>query len=351
MCMKKYFILAAAALMMGACSNSNDEGGNVVTNPTDNTFRLKSTVAGSKTGGTRADGTDIQTSNIENGQSVWAEFTSTAAPTENTGTSAGQWSTSTNKAVGTFTADGSGNLTGTSIKWPVVDTATPTANVSIKAWAPAIWSTLAAAPTSWEVKTDQTAKADYLASDLLYGTRSAISYADITNPVTINFEHKLAKINVKIAGGTDVNGNALATSDYANAKIVFAEGSEAAPTTAYLVTDADISGSTVTAKTTSSTTPPTKSAITVTTAYNASENASAIIIPQTVVAGSTDKKILFTVTLPTKTYKYTIAANKEFKAGYEYTYNITLRGDTNTIILTEQIAKWSDGGSEAIIAQ
>ena len=91
-----------------------------------------------------------------------------------------------------------------------------------------------------------------------------------------------------------------------------------------------------------------------TTAYNASENASAVIIPQTVTASSTAKLILFSVTLQgdlTKTYQYKIAANKEFKAGYEYTYNITLRGDTNTIILTEQIAKWADGGNEAIIAQ
>lgn len=344
--MKKYFILAAAALMLGSCSNSSDEGGKAVTNPTDNTFRLKSTVAGSKAGSTRADGTDIQTSNIENGQSVWAEFTSTATPTENTGTSAGQWSTSTNKAVGTFTADGSGNLTGTSIKWPVVDTATPPATVSIKAWAPAT----TAAPASWSVKTDQTAKADYLASDLLYGTSSAISYADITNPVTINFEHKLAKINVKIAGGTDNTGATLDASALTNAKIVFAEGTNVTTPVAYLVTDATIAGSTVTKGST-------KSAITVTTAYNATEFASAVIIPQVIEAASTtdaDKKILFSVTLPgdpTKTYQYKIGANKEFKAGYEYTYNITIRGDQNTIILTEQIAKWTDGGNEAIIAQ
>lgn len=342
--MKKYFILAAVAIAMASCSNSNDEGGNVVNTPTDNTFRLKSTVAGSKTGGTRADGTDIQTSNIENGQSVFATFTSSVAADA----TVTEWGSGTT-ATGTYTADGSGNLSGTSVKWPKNPANTET--VSITAWAPATAAPASWTPANkWSVKTDQTAKADYLASDLLYGTRSAISYADITNPVTINFEHKLAKINVKIAGGTDANGNALATSDYANAKIVFAEGTDAtapATPTPYLYPEATITGGSTVAVNTSST----PSAITVTTAYNASENASAIIIPQTVEANSTDKKILFTVTLPTKTYKYTIAANKEFKAGYEYTYNITLRGDTNTIILTEQIAKWADGGNEAIIAQ
>ena len=314
-----------------------------MTNPTDNTFRLKSTVAGSKAGSTRADGTDIQTSNIENGQSVFATFTTSATTiTETT------WSGATSKTA-TYTADGSGNLTGASVKWPCTPAGTET--VSITAWAPAT-----AAPASWtvantwSVKTDQTAKADYLASDLLYGTSSAISYADITNPVTINFEHKLAKINVKIAGGTNTSGDELAASDLANAKIVFAEGTDVATPAAYLITDADINGSTVTAKTTS----PTKGAITVTTAYNATEFASAVIIPQTVTASSTAKKILFSVTLPSnlsKVYKYMISADKEFKAGYEYTYNITIRGDQNTIILTEQIAKWTDGGNEAIIAQ
>jgi len=335
--MKKYFILAAVAIAMASCSNSNDEGGNVVNTPTDNTFRLKSTVAGSKTGGTRADGTDIQTSNIENGQSVFAMFSSSV----NADPTVTEWSSGTT-ATGTYTADGSGNLSGASVKWPKNPAGTET--VSITAWAPAT-----TAPVSWSVKTDQTAKADYLASDLLYGTSSAISYADITNPVTSNFEHKLAKINVKIAGGTDTGGNALATSDLANAKIVFAEGSETAPTTAYLYPEATITGSTVAVKTSS-----TASAITVTTTYNASENASAVIIPQTVTASSTAKLILFSVTLPgnlSKVYKYMISADKEFKAGYEYTYNITLRGDTNTIILTEQIAKWADGGNEAIIAQ
>ena len=335
--MKKYFILAAAALMLGSCSNSSDEGGKAVTNPTDNTFRLKSTVAGSKAGSTRADGTDIQTSNIENGQSVFATFTTTLAAGD-----CANWSNATT-TTGTYTADGSGNLTGASVKWPCTTAGTET--VSITAWAPAT-----AVPSTWSVKTDQTAKADYLASDLLYGTSSAITHDDIANPVTINFEHKLAKINVKIAGGSKAGGTELATSDLTNATIVFAEGTNVATPVAYLVTDATIAGSTVTKGST-------KSAITVTTAYNATEFASAVIIPQVIEAASTtdaDKKILFSVTLPgdlSKTYQYKIAANKEFKAGYEYTYNITIRGDQNTIILTEQIAKWTDGGNEAIIAQ
>ncbi len=155
---------------------------------------------------------------------------------------------------------------------------------------------------------------------------------------------------MKIAGGTNTSGDELAASDLTNAKIVFAEGTNVTTPVAYLVTDATIAGSTVTKGST-------KSAITVTTHYNATEFASAVIIPQVIEAASTadaDKKILFSVTLPgdlSKTYQYKIGANKEFKAGYEYTYNITIRGDQNTIILTEQIAKWTDGGNEAIIAQ
>lgn len=333
--MKKYFILAAVALTMAACSNSNDEGGKVNA-PSSESIRLKTMVAGANIGGTRADGTDIQTANIENGQSVFATFTATGVtPTD------ASWTGTT--ATETYTADGSGNLSGGSVKWP--DGNTGTGTVSITAWAP--WAPATpAAPTTWSVATDQTALADYLASDLLYGTSASFTHADIANPILVTFEHKLAKINVKIAGGTDTGGNALAATDLANAKIVFAEGTKADPTATYLVTNATITGSTVTKGTTTG-------AITVTTAYNATENASAVIIPQTVEATSTAKKVLFSVTLAgnlTKTYQYEIAANKEFKAGYEYTYNITIRGDQNLIILTEQITKWTDGGSEAIIA-
>lgn len=336
--MKKYFILAAVALTMAACSNSNDEGGKVNA-PSSESIRLKTMVAGANIGGTRADGTDIQTANIENGQSVYATFTSSV----NADAAVTEWGSGTT-ANATYTADGSGNLSGGSVKWPKTSPSDET--VSIKAWAPWAPATPAAAPTTWTVKADQTDLADYLASDLLYGTSASFAYADIANPILVTFEHKLAKINVKIAGGTDTGGNALAASDLTNAKIVFAEGTDVATPVPYLITDATIAGSTVTKGTTAG-------AITVTTNYNTSENASAVIIPQTVAATSTAKMILFSVTLqgnPAKTYQYKIAANKEFKAGYEYTYNITIRGDQNLIILTEQITKWTDGGSEAIIA-
>ena len=331
--MKKYFILAAVALTMAACSNSNDEGGQLIT-PSSESIRLKTMVAGANIGGTRADGTDIQTANIENGQSVYATFTSSVAADA----AVTEWASGTT-ANATYTADGSGNLSGASVKWPKTTPGAET--VSVTAWAPAT-----AVPAAWTVAADQTALADYLASDLLYGTSASFAYADIANPILVTFEHKLAKINVKIAGGTDNTGATLNASDLANAKIVFAEGTDVATPVPYLVTNATIAGSTVTKGATTG-------AITVTTAYNATENASAVIIPQTVEATSTAKKILFSVTLasdPARTYQYKIGANKEFKAGYEYTYNITIRGDQNLIILTEQITKWTDGGSEAIIA-
>lgn len=325
--MKKYFILAAVALTMAACSNSNDEGGKVNA-PSSESIRLKTMVAGANIGGTRADGTDIQTANIENGQSVFATFTCSTTATETS------WGSTTTKTA-TYTADGSGNLSGTSVKWPIASaTAANTETVSIKAWAPA---TATLTSTTWSVAADQTALADYLASDLLYGTSASFTYADIANPILVTFEHKLAKINVEITSGTDTDGNPVTLG---NSKIVFGG--------ANLLQQASISASDVVTANTTGTT----GAITVTSAYNETDKASAIIVPQTISATALAPVNLFSVTLAdnSRTYTYSISADKEYKAGYEYTYRITLRGAANLIILTEQITKWTDGGSEAIIA-
>lgn len=323
--MKKYFILAAAALALGACSN--DEGSNVAN---DGTINLTTEMRG----GTRALDQDIQATQIANGKSVLVEFTTTATPDQNEGSDAGKWNSQTAKAV--YVANGSGNLsTTTPVKWPSTD---HSGTVSIFAWAPNTKiTTVPTAGTTFSVEADQSTDDNYIASDYLYGTAAAFSYAAIATPVLVKFDHMLAKINVNLF--TTVDGL-----DLSGAKVVFKNSK---PTGEISATDGTISNPSGAADITmTSSILPTGSAYT----------CSAIIIPQTIAAG----KQIFEITLTaptdpsnpaTKVKKYTLLTAKTYQAKNVYNYNITIN-DSETIVLSEQINPWTTNSSnnESVIA-
>lgn len=324
--MKKYFILAAAALALGACSN--DESGNVANNETINlTTGLR--------GSTRALDQDIQATQIANGKSVWVEFTSSDTPTEalNTASPAGPWDVSTKKATVAYTANGSGNLsTTTPVKWPVDNSVTPTTTVSIKAWAP-----FSAAPgATFSVQADQSSDDNYIASDYLYGTAADFGHSAINNPVLVKFDHMLAKINVN-----------LFTTDPAisldNAKVEFL-GSK-------LNGDIQTDGSVTVSSTATATAITMTSSIVPTGTYY---TCSAIIIPQTITATTLAPTQIFKITLAdaTATVKqYSLSVNKTYEAKKVYNYNITINA-SETIVLSEQINPWITDASnnESVIA-
>lgn len=318
--MKKYFILAAAALAMASCSN--DESGNVANNETINlTTGLR--------GSTRALDQDIQATQIANGKSVWVEFTSSDTPTEalNTASPAGPWDASTKKATVAYTANGSGNLsTTTPVKWPVDNSVTSSTKVSIKAWAP-----FSAPPTTtFSVQADQSSDDNYIASDYLYGTAADFGHSAINNPVLVKFDHMLAKINVN-----------LFTTDPAisldNAKVEFLGSKIKGDISATDGTISNPSGPATAIMMTSSIVP--------TGTYY---TCSAIIIPQTITNGTQ----IFKITLADATEKqYSLSVNKIYEAKKVYNYNITINA-SETIVLNEQINPWTTDASnnESIIA-
>ena len=315
--MKKYFILAAAALALGACSN--DEGSNVAN---DGTINLTTEMRG----GTRALDQDIQATQIANGKSVWVQFT--AAGTSDFG----NWNnTATKTAI--YVANGSGNLsTTTPVKWPET-TATSSSTVSIKAWAP-VSATAIAAPADFTVKADQSTDDNYIASDYLYGTAAAFNHTAIDNPVLVKFDHMLAKINVN-----------LFTTDPAisldNAKVEFCGSLLTGDINSTDGTISNPQGAPTNITMTSSIL-PTGSAYT----------CSAIIIPQTITGSTTVPHQLFKITLADNTVKqYKLTVNKTYQAKNVYNYNITINA-SETIVLSEQINDWTTNSSnnESVIA-
>ena len=100
-----------------------------------------------------------------------------------------------------FRVDASANLIqndeGVELAFPQVET--PSANIFAYVPYNAAWTDLAAEQT-FEVKADQSADANYLASDLLYGvpTTNPVSAATSATQqdVKLNFTHKLSKVNL-----------------------------------------------------------------------------------------------------------------------------------------------------------
>ena len=323
--MKKYLMFAAVAMAMAACS-SNDEGPAVAQN---DTIELTTGVAR-----TRATSQLIQSTQIENGQNVWVEATSSVLPTQNTGTGSGQWSTTgpTYTASCVYVGNGIGNLSSASpIKWPKNLASSGTETVDIKAWAP-FSAAVTPNTTTFEVRADQTTEADYLASDYLYAEKTGIVRSDITSPVALTFSHMLSKINVNLFAidptATPIDG---ATVEFGPATL---EHQAVIGLNGTVTKNNAVQGK-----------------VTLTSSLEAAHTCSAIIIPQLITASVGTPTVLFTITLPgTAGIKYyQLTTNKSYDPKKEYTYNITI-SDGETIVLSEQITDWVEGGPESVIA-
>ena len=73
-------------------------------------------------------------------------------------------------------------------------------------------------------------------------------------------------------------------------------------------------------------------------AAGAGASTSAIIVPQTVMAGNFIK-----ITIGGGDYYYALTANKFFASQTLYTYNLTVN-KTGLVLTTTQITAWADGG-------
>ena len=289
MIMRKYFILAAAALAMVACSN--DESNN---NVDPNIISLSASIGGV----TRAnvDATTAQNTQFASGKTIFVEAYKTGE--------------STTYTTGSYTTAAGGAMTGT-LYYPSTGE-----NIDICAYYP---SSVSSSTTSFAVGATQTTEADYQDYDLMYATKLTDKAKNSTHDLT--FHHALSKIVVNISGT-----NGVSNTDIEN-----------------LVSAVKINGTKLTATTTID-----NGTITITgtngdatdiniTGATSKLSQAGIIVPQTVTEGTT----FITVTYNSQDYTYALpAGGKNFEAGNVYTYSLTL-SPAGLQLQSTQIADWT----------
>lgn len=167
----------------------------------------------------------------------------------------------------------------------------------------------------FSVNVDQSANMDYLNSDLLWTTTTA---SKTENPISLNFQHKLAKINVTLIS-EDID-------DLSNATIYIC-GTNV--TTNFNPNSGELSGSN-----------NTQDIIAGTTKANV-YTASAIIIPQTVMGGTQFIKVNHN----NKKFIYTLPADTTFESGHSYSYTLKIKEELEEVeVESGNITDWDDEG-------
>ena len=293
--MKKYFILAAVAVALAACSN--DENENSTVQNVDDAIRLTASVG--KAVQTRA-GNALMNSQFASDKTVMVK------PTDKAGVK------SYDPVV--YTADGSGALTpATTQYYPAGGGA-----VDVYAYYP---SDAVLTEDGYVVTLDQSTDAAYEAVDLMYATLSNINKTVTGTDHQLNFNHKLSKISVTLVKGTGIQDGELAVATVKLKDVVY-KGTFAPATGTFTAASAATEGN--------------KGDVIIAT--NAAQTAhSAIVVPQD-VAG---KKI--SVTIGNTTEEYEIPASTTFAAGTHYQYTITVAA--TGITATSSIVDWTSAGS------
>lgn len=178
-------------------------------------------------------------------------------------------------------------------------------NIDIVAYYPA------SAGTSFSVQADQTADADYKASDLMFA--SVTDQAKQSEAVNLAFSHKMAKLNVNITAGSGVTTISGVSILNVKPTVSFDQATGAVGT-------AGGSASTIAM----------------------SNNGAACIPAQTIDGG------LLSIVTDKGTATYTVAS-KEFAAGQQYTLNITV--NLRNIGAANAISGWTSEGTVTVVAE
>ena len=285
---KSYFLLAASALMIAACS-SEESGNQSVQNP--EVISLSATV----NGGMRASGENLQNAQFVSGASIHVEAYKHVG-----GTACGN---------GDYTTtDANGNLSG-SLTYPATGD-----KIDICAYYPA---SVSSSTTSFTVKSNQSDESDYRDSDLMYADKLEDKAKGTTHNLTFN--HALSKIIVNIEAGTGVDDDDITSlvgavkikNTKPKATLTIAGGAVGNIAESGEITDINITG---------------------TGAIN-----EGIIVPQTVNAGA-----FIEVTYNGTQYTYYLGASKKFEPGHKYTYTLTLRA-SGIELKSLEINDWDEG--------
>ena len=307
---KLLFFAAVASVMLTACSSENEEAKVTDSSP----LRLSTQ---NITGLTRA-GQSVQLSQFANGQNVGIFLVE-----DNAGTPVTSGTNVTTYAQPlTYVANGSGALTNVQY-WP-------TDGNGLYIWGvyPLAAATTAAAynatNVSFSVAADQSADANYMASDLMTGAPTASNpVARQTSAVGLTFTHLLTKIDVNLTAG-----DGFAASDINNAVVSILNTK---PTTTFGVQSTTVGEASGTAAP---------------IVAGTGAATSAIIVPQTVAASAN----FIQVAVGGGNYIYKLTADKTFAAKTKYTYSITVN-KTGLILTSTTVTDWLEGGSTSGTAE
>lgn len=221
-------------------------------------------------------------------------------------------------------ADGSGNFTGTVLYFPKDGQA-----VSVNAYAPynAAFTSKDKENVEFSVAADQSTDEGYLKSDLICGAPAGENSFTKDNPVVaLNFEHKLSKLTVKFTIGEEANIDLKgATINIVNTL----------PTTTLKVSSGVIGDATGVATTIKA------------VVFNDATTdfrASAVLVPQTVEAGSFIQVILTNG----KMLNAQLRNETTFREGKSYTYNVNITEDRAEIEQTTTVVDWDDQTDELV---
>ena len=280
---KNLFLIAVATVVVAACSSDLDETSVVESCP----VRL---CTDGLTGMTRA-GQGIQLTQFAGGQQVGIFLAE-----DNGGPVTSGDNVTTYGQPLTYVANGSGNLSNEQY-WPQDGNGLHIYGVYPLAAATTAGAYNATGKT-FSVQTDQTADANYMASDLMTGLPTAGNPVDRTpSAVPLTFTHLLTKIDVSLTAGSG-----FTTAEMANA-VVSILGTK--PTTTFNVQNATVGTAS-------------GDATTITAGTGAST--SAIIVPQALAADAS----FIQVAVGGGNYIYKLPAAITFASSTKYTYNLTV---------------------------
>ena len=280
---KNLFLIAVATVMVAACSSDLDETSVVESCP----VRL---CTDGLTGMTRA-GQSVQLTQFVADQQVGIFLAEDNGGPVTSGTNV-----TTYGQPLTYVADGAGNLSNEQY-WPQDGNGLHIFGVYPLAAAETAGAYNATGKT-FSVQTDQTADANYMASDLMTGLPTAGNPVDRTpSAVPLTFTHLLTKIDVSLTAGSG-----FTTAEMANA-VVSILGTK--PTTTFNVQNATVGTAS-------------GDATTITAGTGAST--SAIIVPQALAADAS----FIQVAVGGGNYIYKLPAAITFASSTKYTYNLTV---------------------------
>ena len=321
----KWLYLAAATLMIGACSSEGDQ---TVNEQPEMELRLSSSLDLQ----TRAAYTKTQDTQIASGEKVyaWVDEVKSTGATEYVKA----WQ---------LTADGAGKFTGDKKYYPV-------SGNPIDVYA--LHGNFATAPSgsfpttalTHSVAADQSTAGAYEKSDLLYASKT--NCARQTAAHQLQFSHLLSKVEVYLVAGTGTTDADLETATVtvlntkADASVTFSK--TAAPTISVSGTATNISAKMQT---------QTDQTVTIeSTAQPAHRFAEAVIVPQWVnTTGASGGAAVDFIKITIGASSYTAQINKQFTGGNRYTFNVVV--NKSGIELTSTINPWGDGGTQVISAK